>query len=102
MSRSVSFSRTEALARQFGYRYELPSDICGSWRGVIDLSEFVQGNTFTMYLDNAKFPTIQVCDDTYKSGGIAIRYRVYPGDLRGYITNLTVKEIASGSDVRAP
>lgn len=62
----------------------------------------VQGNTFTMYLDNAKFPTIQVCDDTYKSGGIAIRYRVYPGDLSGYITNLTVREIASGSDTPAP
>ena len=61
----------------------------------------VCGNTFTLYLDNGKFPTIQVCDDTYKSGGIAIRYRVYPGDLSGFISNLTVRELTGedGSDV---
>ncbi len=41
---SYSFSRTKELALKFGYRYQLPSDITGSWSGYIDLSEFVSGN----------------------------------------------------------
>ena len=40
---SYSFSRTEGLAKKFGYRYQLPSDITGTWSGYIDLSEFVSG-----------------------------------------------------------
>lgn len=42
--KSLSFSRTEALAKKFGYINYLPSDIQGTWQGYIDLSEFISGN----------------------------------------------------------
>lgn len=58
----------------------------------------VQGDTYTMYLDDAKFPTLQVCDDTYMSGGVGIRYRVYPGDLSGYIQNVKITKLNTTED----
>ena len=58
----------------------------------------VKGDTYTLYLDNAKFPTLQVCDSTYKTGGVAIRFRVYPGDLSGYVQNLKVTKLIETQD----
>lgn len=58
----------------------------------------VKGDTYTLYLDNAKFPTLQVCDSTYKTGGVAVRYRVYPGDLSGYVQNLKVTKLVEVQD----
>lgn len=53
----------------------------------------VQGDIYTLYLDDAKFPTLQVCDDTYKTGGVAVRFRVYSGDLSGHVQNLKVTKL---------
>ena len=55
----------------------------------------VVDNTFTLYLDGDKFPTAQIVDkdNSYPSGGIAIRYRVYSGDDSGKIANLKVTEL---------
>ncbi len=59
----------------------------------------VKGDTYTLYLDNAKFPTLQVCDSTYKTGGVAVRYRVYPGDFSGYVQNLKVTKLVESQDI---
>lgn len=59
----------------------------------------VQGDTYTLYLDDAKFPTLQICDSTYMSGGVAVRYRVYPGDLSGHVQNLKVTKLETTEDV---
>lgn len=41
---TYSFSRNAAIAAKFGYLYQLPSDLQGSWHGYVDLSKFVSGN----------------------------------------------------------
>ncbi len=55
---------------------------------------YVEGNQFTLYIDGSKFATTQVVDpeNTYKKGGIAVRYRVYPGDESGHINHITARE----------
>lgn len=61
---------------------------------------YVYGNTFTLYLDDAKFATMQCVDkdSTYTSGGIGVRFRTYVGDYSGKIKNITVSELKTVSD----
>lgn len=56
---------------------------------------YVHGNTFTLYVDHAKFATMQCVDkdNSYTSGGIGVRFRTYVGDYSGKIKNLTVSKL---------
>lgn len=64
---------------------------------------YVQGNTFTLYIDNAKFATMQCVDkeNTYTSGGIGVRFRTYVGDYSGKIKNLKVSELKAKSNTNS-
>lgn len=61
---------------------------------------YVQDNTFTLYIDDAKFATMQCVDKdkSYTSGGIGVRFRTYVGDYSGKIKNLKVSELKAVSN----
>ncbi len=54
----------------------------------------VSGNTFTLFVDDMAKPVIQVCDETYTSGGFGIRLRYRDGEDPGHVENLKVTPIA--------
>lgn len=56
---------------------------------------YVHGNTYTLYVDHAKFATMQCIDkdNSYPSGGIGVRFRTYKDDDSGKIKNLTVSKL---------
>lgn len=51
----LNFSQNKAVAAQFGYVKDAPSDIKGTWNGYIDISDLVQGekSITSIYLVNA-------------------------------------------------
>ena len=53
----------------------------------------VEGNKFTLYVDDSPIPFVQTTDATYTEGGIGLRCKVFKGDDSGYFQNLKVYEI---------
>lgn len=68
-------------ASALGYAYEQ------HWKIV------VQGNKFTLYINDSPIPFVQVVDSTYTEGGVGLRCKVFQGDDSGYFQNLKVYEI---------
>lgn len=62
----------------------------------------VEGNTFTLYVDNSPIPFVQVQDSTYTEGGIGLRCKVFEGDDSGYFANLKVYELTEEPDATEP
>ena len=53
----------------------------------------VQGNTYTLYVDDLPIPFVQVQDESYTQGGIGLRAKVFEGDDSGYFQNVKVYEL---------
>lgn len=53
----------------------------------------VEGNKFTLYINDSPIPFVQVVDSTYTEGGVGLRCKVFQGDDSGYFQNLKVYEI---------
>ena len=77
-------------ASALGYSYEQ------HWKIV------VEGNKFTLYINDSPIPFVQVVDSTYTEGGIGLRCKVFTGDDSGYFQNLKVYEIPEEPEVTEP
>lgn len=53
----------------------------------------VNGNAFTLYVDDMNKPFIQVYDSTYTKGGVGLRFLTQPGAKSGSFKNLKITRI---------
>ena len=53
----------------------------------------VNGNAFTLYVDDMNKPFIQVYDSTYTKGGVGLRFLTQPGAKAAALKNLKITRI---------